>query len=353
MGSPADPYVRSGLPRKLRLTTSFGMRQAAYRFAIESGASGIAAWLQRRRAAILTYHGLIEREPPPELRPLYKIMVTADAFREQMQTLRSRYQVVPLEVLARKLANGETVEHMAAVTFDDGWRSTRTLAAPILHELGVPATVFLATGMMDSDARGLWTQQVWTMLTATNTARLSFAEIDLPSDTPMKRAAAVRRIVDALKKIPAVDRTMAIRELERRYGSGPRLADDMSFMTWKEVRELAPLGVDSGAHTVSHEILSRLDYEEAARQVKQSKADIEAALGRECTLFAYPNGSPADFTDEHVTLMEKAGFLAAVTQIPGRNPALIDRFRLRRFNVGLDHTLPSFTAELDGLRHWV
>ena len=52
------------------------MRQAAYRIAVETGASDFSAWLQRRRAAILTYHGVIDREPPRELRPLYKIMVT-------------------------------------------------------------------------------------------------------------------------------------------------------------------------------------------------------------------------------------------------------------------------------------
>ena len=328
------------------------MRQAAYRIAVETGASDLSAWLQRRRAAILTYHGIIEREPPRELRPLYKIMVTADAFREQMQTLRARYQVVTLETLAKRLAAGEPVDRMAAVTFDDGWRSTRTLAAPILEELGVPATVFLATGLMDTDRRGLWTQRVWTDLTASDASRLSFGDIDLPSDTPVKRAAAVRRIVDALKKLPASDRAVAFRDLERRYGRGPALGEDMGFMTWKEVRELAPMGVDSGAHTVDHEILSRLPLEEAARQVRASKTHIESELGLACPLFAYPNGSPDDFTDDHVKLMMDAGFLAAVTQIPGRNPLEIDRFRLRRINVGLDHTLPSFTAELDGLRHW-
>jgi len=75
------------------------MRATVYRIAVDSGASDLAAWLMRRRATILTYHGLTARVPDPSRRPLYKLMVTEEAFREQMQLLRARYTVVGLEQL--------------------------------------------------------------------------------------------------------------------------------------------------------------------------------------------------------------------------------------------------------------
>lgn len=327
------------------------MPDRAWRIAVDSGASGFVAWLRRRQATILTYHALIATEPPPELRPLYRLFVTAEDFRTQMLLLRERYHVVPLTDLVKRLAAGESVERLAAVTFDDGWRSTRTLAAPILVELGLPATVFIASGLMESGRRGLWTQQVWSSLLAFGGSRLALGNATFPAATPAQRNSAIRRIVNRIKSLPATDRATAVRELRDRYGAGP-LGEEMEFMSWREVRELGALGIDAGAHTVDHEILSRLSADEAARQIVESRREIERETGESCRLFAYPNGADGDFTDLHAHQLEKAGFLAAMTQIPGRNDAASPRFKLRRINIGLDHTRASFLAHLDGLRHW-
>ena len=328
------------------------MRTTAYRLAIESGAADLAAWLNRRRAVILTYHGLLAQPPPTGLRALHKLFVTAESFRAQMALLKARYQVIPLRELVERLARGEPGERLAAVTFDDGWRTTRTLAAPILRELELPATVFLATGLCGTDARGLWTQRLAASLAAAVQNRIRLWDVELPADTPARRATAIRTIADILKKMPAREREERLREVFARYGTGPELGDDMTFMSWDEVRELDDFGVECGAHTVDHEILSSLPDEEAADQILRSRARIEDVTGLPCRLFAYPNGSEADFSDAHTRALSDLKFDAAVTQIPGRNSPLTDRFRLRRINVGLEHTLHTFIAELDGLRHW-
>lgn len=328
------------------------MRSTAYRLAIESGATDFAAWLRRRRAVILTYHALISEEPPPHLRPLYKIFVTADAFRAQMMVLRTRYQVLPLHELAERFKRGESGDNLAAVTFDDGWRTTRSLAAPILRDLGIPATVFVATGIVDTPTRGLWTQQLWASLAAASGDRIVFGGVDLPAETPVQRADAIRTVAQALKKLPSEKRRAQLEEILDRHGSGVPLGDEMTFMTWREVEELASYGVDCGGHTVDHEILSGLTPAEAALQIRESRGRLEEVTRAPCPLFAYPNGSAADFGDIHARILEEQKFLAAVTQIPGRNTPVTDRFRLRRINVGLAHTLETFIAELNGLRHW-
>ena len=327
------------------------MKSTAYRFAVESGASAVSAWLQRRRAAILTYHGLIDDEPAPPLRPLYKVMVTVAAFRRQMELLRERYRVVALEELTERIARGDPGERLAAVTFDDGWRTTRTLAAPILHELGLPSIVFVASGLVGSDTRGLWTHRVWLSLAHAPDPVVSFGGERWLADTSERREEAIRGVLRRLKEMPAAERAAAV---ERIVASCPRVTmpDDLGFMTWDDVRELPPLGMAVGAHTVDHEILSRLTLDAAREQVVRSKARVEEATGQPCRLFAYPNGAETDFGAEHERMIADAGFAAAVTQIPGRNPAGADRYRLKRINIGLAHSLDAFVAELDGLRHW-
>lgn len=328
------------------------MRTTAYKLAIESGATDFAAWLNRRRAVILTYHGLLSSPPPSALRPLYKIFVTAADFRAQMSVLKARYNLIPLRELVARLSRGETGERLAAVTFDDGWRTTRTLAAPILRELGIPATAFLATGLMDSTARGLWTQRLSASLAATERTRIRLWKLDLPHDTPARRASAIRAVADVLKKLPSREREEKLREVFAAYGTGPELSPELEFCSWDEVHELGSFGVECGAHTVDHEILSSLPFEAAADQIRRSRAHLEDVLGTPCRLFAYPNGSERDFSAAHARALESEGFDAAVTQIPGRNSPWTDRFQMRRINVGLEHTLESFITDLDGLRHW-
>jgi peptidoglycan/xylan/chitin deacetylase (PgdA/CDA1 family) len=278
-------------------------------------------------------------------------MVTVDDFRSQMHQLRGRYKVVPLEELATRIRAGEPGERLAAVTFDDGWKTTRTLAAPILAEMGIPSTVFVATGLVGTPVRGLWTHQVWMALTAAPLPRVRVADLDLLADTAEKRQDAIKQVTSRLKRMMAPEREAALADLFRRHPVPP-LPEDLGFMSWEEVRELPALGMTVGAHTVSHEILSRLPPAEALDQVRRSKATVEQATGLPCRLFAYPNGAAEDFSDEHARLLADEGFVAAVTQIPGRNATGSDCFRLKRFNVGLEHSLDSFNAELDGLRYW-
>lgn len=85
------------------------------------------------RGCILTYHSVGDRP--------HEMNVAPDSFRFQMRWLADYCEVLPLEVVAKE-ARG------VAITLDDGYRDNVTHALPILRELGLPATVFLATARM-------------------------------------------------------------------------------------------------------------------------------------------------------------------------------------------------------------
>jgi peptidoglycan/xylan/chitin deacetylase (PgdA/CDA1 family) len=75
-------------------------------------------------------------------------------FREQLTGLRARgFQFVSLSEMLASHNSGETVpEKSVVVTFDDCFESVYTHAWPILQELSLPATLFLSTAYLDSDA---------------------------------------------------------------------------------------------------------------------------------------------------------------------------------------------------------
>jgi peptidoglycan/xylan/chitin deacetylase (PgdA/CDA1 family) len=106
---------------------------------------------RRRRVPILMYHDIAE---PGGVKgsPYYHTATTLDAFTAQMDHLhRAGYRVVGLDDLAGgRVGAGERA---VVITFDDGLRTFRTRAFPVLARYGYPATVFLITGCVESGGR--------------------------------------------------------------------------------------------------------------------------------------------------------------------------------------------------------
>lgn len=99
---------------------------------------------------ILMYHRVVPEGS--KQRPTWN--VTPDRFRDQLSGLqRQGYAAWSLSRLVSAAANDEKIEdNVFVVTFDDGYANNFLHALPILEELGIPATVFLATAYLNSAA---------------------------------------------------------------------------------------------------------------------------------------------------------------------------------------------------------
>jgi peptidoglycan/xylan/chitin deacetylase (PgdA/CDA1 family) len=115
-------------------------------------------------------------------------------------------------------------------------------------------------------------------------------------------------------------------------------------VTWEQAREMDAGGVEIGSHTVSHPILTTTDDAQLRRELRDSRARLEAELGRAVELFCYPNGA----FDERVRREAAgAGYLCAVTTEPGLNDRrAADPLMLRRVPAETD--LPHFVQSTSG-----
>jgi peptidoglycan/xylan/chitin deacetylase (PgdA/CDA1 family) len=68
------------------------------------------------------------------------------------------------------------------------------------------------------------------------------------------------------------------------------LPDELATMDWDLVRAVAERGVEIGSHTRTHPHLTRLSDRELDLELCESRAALEAELGRHCHFFAYPYG---------------------------------------------------------------
>ncbi|MEU4692549.1 polysaccharide deacetylase family protein [Actinoplanes sp. NPDC023714] len=102
-------------------------------------------------------------------------------------------------------------------------------------------------------------------------------------------------------------------------------------LTWADCRELAAAGFRFGSHTVTHHRLADQDDETAAREIVDSKREIEDELGAEVRDFAAPYGHPAvDYRERDVRIAREAGYRSFASTLrpamhPGDSPACIRR----------------------------
>jgi len=105
---------------------------------------------------------------------------------------------------------------------------------------------------------------------------------------------------------------------------------DISFESMKAShrRELVALNMEIGSHTLTHRKLTKITASEAAREITQSKSELEDELGITIKTFCYPNGR---FNGRLLRAVREADYLGACSTIPGYFSEGSARFRLPRF----------------------
>jgi peptidoglycan/xylan/chitin deacetylase (PgdA/CDA1 family) len=343
-----------------------GLRRAALALgAAAAHASGAVAWRRRRRQArrdhrvfVLEYHDVCGGDPR-ERGPEREGVISADRLRAHVRQLRRWCRLVPLADAAALLAEPRALaEDLAVLTFDDGYAGNFAAAWPVLRDEGVPATIFLATGFLDGGE--LWFDFARRALAAAMAAEARGRELApalrarlaaalgwplAAGRLPAPRRARVARAVERLKYLPIAARTELLDRLREADLALPAPARPLS---WAQARQLQAAGVELGCHTVSHPILSLLPPAAQEEEIRRSRERVRQETGVAPVAFAYPNGSPRDFTPATRERVLAAGFAVACTSVRGSNRPGCDPLRLRRIGVGSD---PGFvlTARLAGL----
>ncbi|WP_242533066.1 polysaccharide deacetylase family protein [Niveibacterium umoris] len=253
----------------------------------------------------------------------------AAMFAQILKWLRRWFNVLPLEAAVAQLAAGTLPARAAAITFDDGYADNLTVAAPLLRSAGLPATFFVASGYLDGGRMwndGLIEAVRRSPLDVLDTTQWGRFELNGPA----QRGSVALQLIDKIKYLEPAAREAAVAEVARAAGS--TLPTDL-MMTSRQVAELHRQGFTIGAHTVSHPILARISLSAAADEIANGRAALEQITGAPVTLFAYPNGKPGrDYLAEHVALVRKQGFAAAVSTAWGASGPGADVFQLRRFS---------------------
>lgn len=263
---------------------------------------------RRRRHAILCFHDVRD----------------GGWLRAFLSELSSRAPVVSLGALVQELAHSPSPEPCVAATFDDGYKSIRTVVEPVCSSLDLPFTTFVCgevmrggpapwyerVGLLVQEFGAGWAAKYWGLGEASGGALMS-----------------------ALKEAPKSVVLKGLAEAERDAGIDAR-ALCARFMTEEDLAAVArnPLAT-VGSHTYSHPILANLEPPEQRSEIRQGLEALRDVCGSAVEFFAYPNGKPEDFDDAVVKALQDAGLRAAVTTVQRPLRAADDLMRLPRLGV--------------------
>ncbi|HWP17997.1 MAG TPA: polysaccharide deacetylase family protein [Burkholderiaceae bacterium] len=124
------------------------------------------------------------------------------------------------------------------------------------------------------------------------------------------------------------------------------LGDGMAhppLMDVVRIRQLRAQGVSFGSHTLSHPRLSQLDTARMRREIFDSKAALEDALGEEVPDFCYPYG---DYDARARDLVAEAGYRTGLTCIRGAANTADNAYELPRKAISYGDNLAGFLWKL-------
>jgi peptidoglycan/xylan/chitin deacetylase (PgdA/CDA1 family) len=337
------------------------MRQLASAVFVYSGFSRYARRLHRDQPCILMFHGV--REVTDHGLLDVDLHLEEGLFADVCEHLARHFHVTPLQDILSAVMQGKTLPSgTVALTFDDGYASNHHLAFPILKRLGLPATIFPATGFIDK------TELPWFL-------RLEFAvaksrkwnvhlevghqEYASSLGTEEERHVFLGQLLRAFKAVPQEQVVPLMVHVEAELDCAMQGRDDwpdiFQPMSWDEARELRSSGlIDFGGHTHRHLILSRCREETARQEIRQCRERVTQELGVAPLSFAYPNGQKGDHNDTTARLLHEEGFNLAVTTESGFVRTNLNAYELPRHGspVSSHHAEATISGAFETFKQW-
>lgn len=310
------------------------------------------AWRPAKSVAILTYHHVCDPGADYKFDPDVAD-VTPAQFRRQMELVRRNFSVIGLDHLDRALDGGALPPNPCVITFDDGYRSNLTEALPVLRDLDLTATFFIATGFATERRMYWWDRIAYLVHQAKRPIAIEYPDklTIAVGDRAAARATLVKfvkdhRGLDLERFLVAVAAAAGVpwdRAVER------RLSDEL-IMTWDEVRQLAGAGMTIASHSRDHRVLETMAPDALAADLVGARDDLARELSQPCTAIAYPVGRPIAGYPAVRSAVAEAGYKLGFTNASGvvdlRRRDVLDRLGLARVAVDRELSDSMFLAQL-------
>ena len=284
-----------------------------------TGAAGAMAPLTRGVGAIFHLQH-VAPGAPDAFAPNRQRTITPTFLDATIRHVRARgFDIVSMDEVHRRMAEGNFDQPFAAFTFDGGARDTLQHAYPTLLHHGAPFTIYVPSDFADGHG-DLWWVKLELVVRALETIELKMdgAWRRLECRRTDQKDSAFELMHAWLSTLREADARSIVADLCRLNDIDVAGLCGDRAMNWTELRALArdPL-VTLGAQSRGHWALAGLQPATARQEMTTGLARITLETGRPCRHFSYPYGDDASAGSREYEMARELGLATAVTTRAG------------------------------------
>jgi peptidoglycan/xylan/chitin deacetylase (PgdA/CDA1 family) len=261
---------------------------------------------------VVGYHRVVENFAASAATSIPSLLVSRQMLERHLDWLGRRFRFVSLDEVGARLDGSDGArDAIAAITFDDGYRDFYDHAFPLLMQKGIPAAVFVVTGLVDTT--GVQTHDELYLLLMRRLAdrtgkpgglagMLRDMGISVAGVLPSTPYEATRALLEALPQ-------ESVRTVVAALKSEAPISEDtfkpFFSLTWEMLQRIQRAGMTIGSHTRTHVLMTNESQARVAEEAAGSRKEIETRLGPGVRHFAYPSGR---FDTASVDAVARAGY---------------------------------------------
>lgn len=249
----------------------------------------VANHLTDRGLVGLSYHTVSDTHLP-HIKPIYAYKGT-QAFEHDLNDIAGNWNPVDNATIREARVNGRSLpERAVAVSFDDGFRESLTVAAPALKRHGVPCTFFIAPDLIDNRTMMFRNAVGLCLNTLDRLDQEAIADLLALFSERLNMVATSR--ADLRQLIESIDyphKYLAYGACElMQIDVDAYLKEHRPYLSTDDLLELHKDGFTLGGHTMSHPELWLMDDAAVYKQVVDSARWVQELTGQKHVPFAFP-----------------------------------------------------------------
>jgi peptidoglycan/xylan/chitin deacetylase (PgdA/CDA1 family) len=298
------------------------LTQDASLHTLAAATRGASTRSRHRAGIVLLYHDVAEVTGDPRRSPVPALGI--DMLRKQLRLVADHYEVVSVHELRECIGRRRAGDRFpVALTFDDDVASHVTLVAPLLSELGLPATFFLTGSTLDGPSAFWWQdlQELYSRGGAAWDKVRGEVERRWPGQGRDLDVHTLARTIENLRPEQRDSMAAALRTI---VASPPT----DSGLSAADVRALVAGNFEIGFHTRRHYVMQALDDDTLHRELHEGVDRLAAIAGQPIRTIAFPHSRPGDLRMAAAAVRAgfELGFLSNQLAVSGAShPLLLER----------------------------